>query len=513
MEIDSPPLNMTEEDRSSTWCEGPVALGHQMLLTTPESLHEKLPIDDEQSGLVITADARIDNRKELSKLLELENIENIPDSLFILKAYEKWGEKCPEKLLGDFTFAIWDKNNEKLFCARDHMGVKPFYYYLSGDAFFFATEMKALFTIPEVPCKVDEMKMASFVLINTQDKLLTFYEDVFCLVPAHSLGLNSSESQIRQYWKLDPKLEILMDSDEDYINAFREVFAEAVKCRLRSAFPVGFELSGGLDSSSVVCTAKKIYRKKSPSNNINTFSYVFDDFPEVDERYYIEKVINAGGIEPNFVFADKISPLEQIKTILWHQEQPFYTPNMAIMWNSYKKMEEKGIRILLGGNGGDEIISHGESYLKELAITFKWKKLMNELKAMPKHSNTSYYQLMVTYFIFPIIPEIFKNLTSRVKKGDMFKKNGTLILNKDFVKKLGGEKYLKNLKWNSVKEVNTAKKNHYLSITSNQYVLEMLDRGTAAFSIEPRYPYYDKRLIEFCYAIPDEMKFKFGWDR
>ncbi|MCE7699567.1 MAG: asparagine synthase-related protein [Methanobacterium paludis] len=184
---------------------------------------------------------------------------------------------------------------------------------------------------------------------------------------------------------------------------------------------------------------------------------------------------------------------------------------MAIMWDSYKKMEEKGIRILLGGNGGDEIISHGENYLKELAITFKWKKLMNELKSMSEHSNTSYYNLMVTYFIFPFIPEIFKNLILR--RRDMFKKNGTIILNKDFVKKLGGEKYLRDLKWNSVKEVNTAKKSHYYSITSNQYVIEMLDRGTAAFSIETRHPYYDKRLVEFCYAIPDEMKFRFGWDR
>ena len=110
-------------DGSRIWCEGQVAFGHQMLHTTPESLQEILPFEDKESGLVITADARIDNRKSLSLKLGIEDNKYVSDSYFILKAYEKWGEKCPEKLLGDFTFAIWDENRETLFCARDHMGV------------------------------------------------------------------------------------------------------------------------------------------------------------------------------------------------------------------------------------------------------------------------------------------------------------------------------------------------------------------------------------------------------
>ena len=135
------------KDGSGVWIEGSVALGHQMLHTTQESLLEKLPFKDETSGMVITADARIDNRTELALVLKLENNEKVPDSTFILKAYQKWGEMCPDKLLGDFAFAIWDPYKKQLFCARDHMGVKPFYYYLSDDALFFATEIKAFFTM------------------------------------------------------------------------------------------------------------------------------------------------------------------------------------------------------------------------------------------------------------------------------------------------------------------------------------------------------------------------------
>ena len=131
-------------DGSSFWTGESIAMGHQMMFTTPESLYENLPFHDTENGLVITSDARIDNREELSFLLEMENKANISDSYYILKAYQKWGKSCPEKLLGDFSFAIWDNDRESLFCARDHMGIKPFYYYLSDEVFFFATEIKAL---------------------------------------------------------------------------------------------------------------------------------------------------------------------------------------------------------------------------------------------------------------------------------------------------------------------------------------------------------------------------------
>ena len=501
-------------DGSAVWCEGPVAMGHQMLWTTPESLHEKLPFEDEESGLVITADARIDNRDELSKELDIEDKEEVSDSYFILKSYEKWGEDCPDKLLGDFAFAIWDKNEEKLFCARDHMGVKPFYYYLDDEMFVFGTEIKALFCVPGVPRELNERKVALFLMINTQDKLSTFYDAILNIIPAHSLTISQIKCKIRKYWELNPDYQITLDSDEEYIIMFREIFKKAVKCRLRSAFPIGFELSGGLDSSSIVCMAKKILdENKNFRSILNTYSYIFDDFPQVDERNYIEKITDNNRIKPHYLLGDKISLLEEIETILWYQEQPFFTPNIAIIWNLYKKMKKDNIRILLGGNGGDEIISHGKYYLKELAVTFKWKELINEINELSKHSNKSHFNLFLIYFIFPLIPEFLKNLVPFGRRKDMFTKDGIFILNNEFAKRLGGEKYLKELKWVPITKANTAKKYHYLSIMLQQYVLEMLDHVASFHLIEPRYPYYDKRLVEFCYAIPTEMKFKFGWDR
>src|SRR6267142_1308347 len=133
-------------DAAGVWNNGPVGLGHRMLWTTPESLHEQLPLTSKSGDLVITADARIDNRDELITALGLAHWAHgeIPDSELILRAYEQWGEDSPKRLLGDFAFAIWDERRQTLFCARDHCGVKPFYYYQSARALLFASEIKAL---------------------------------------------------------------------------------------------------------------------------------------------------------------------------------------------------------------------------------------------------------------------------------------------------------------------------------------------------------------------------------
>ncbi|GAB4313400.1 MAG: lasso peptide isopeptide bond-forming cyclase [Methanobacteriaceae archaeon] len=498
-------------DGSAIWCEGSVGLGHQMLWTTPESLHEKLPYHDKKAGLVITADARIDNRKELSKELDIEDKEDVSDSYFILKSYEKWGEKCPDYLLGDFAFAIWDENEEQLFCARDHMGVKPFYYYLDDDMFVFGTEIRAIFSQYHIK-KLNELKLAFFLMFNTHDKKMTFFKNISKIEPANYLIIGKT-IKISKYWELDPNKKIIMDSKEDYFKEFRKIFAKAIKCRLRSNYPLGFELSGGLDSSSVVCMARKINDKNKFYNNIKTFSYVFDEISEVDERFYINKVVEKGGIKTYFLKGDEISPLNEIEDIIKNQEQPFYTPNLSIIWNLYKIIQNKSIRVLLSGNGGDEIISHESYYFKYLARSFQWKKMIIEMYKHSKIYKKSFFNLIISNLFLLKLPDKILNLINFYIKPSIFKKNGTFILNSKFSENVGGKKFLNDLKWKPFDDAQTSRNYHYLAITDDQYVLEMLDKLSSNFFIEPRYPFYDKRIIEFCYSIPDDLKFHDGWNR
>ena len=502
-------------DGSAVWCEGPVALGHQMLWTTPESLHEKLPFEDGDSGLVITSDARIDNRDELSKELNIKDEECVSDSYFILKAYEKWGENCPEHLLGDFAFAIWDKNEEKLFCARDHMGVKPFYYYLDDEKFVFGTEIKALFCVSGVPCKLNEKKIA-FYLSDIYDKKLTFYKDIYTLKPANSINIDKNEFKVRIYWELDSNYHISLDSDEDYFKTFMKIFTEAVQCRLRSAYPVGFELSGGLDSSSVVCLAKFLGEK-----NIKTFSMIYDKFPEADESSYIQKVLDLGDITHHFIFSGNLNPLNNIETILWYQDQPFFTPNVTNYWNLNKKIKENDVRVLLTGHGGDDILSFDLCYFKELFTSVQWIKLINEIKNYSHIHNKNGMKIFIKNIVFPLIPLNIKKFIKRwiiQLFSDEFTTFIFYNLNEKFAGKFGGFKRLNNIYldyYDTYLNGKTLKEVRYknIDVTTDDIYKSVIDRVNSAFYIESRHPFLDKRLIEFCYGLPSEMIFRFGFDK
>jgi asparagine synthase (glutamine-hydrolysing) len=496
-------------DGSRVWCEGPVAFGHQMLHTTQESLHEILPFEDEESGLVITADARIDNRKDLAPQLDIEDNEYVSDSYFILKAYEKWGEKCPEELLGDFAFAIWDKNKETLFCARDHWGIKPLYYYFDENEFLFGSEIKSL---SKIPFKLNERGIVYYIgLANGLDTELTCYQNISRLTSAHSLTMTFKDFSLKKYWALDPNYKIELNSDDEYESAFRDIFTEAVRCRLRSVSSVGSMLSGGLDSSSVACVAQNILHNEG-KNNLKTFSAVFDSVPESNERFFIEKVLSSYEFEGHFIKADEISPLENFEKMLWYRDQPLLVPNTFMTWSIYREAGENGVRVLLDGFDGDIIVSHGTGYLTELARTIKLKKLFLELDSLKKLGINPYYQILI----------IFSNLMPRFLKRKIFiwrentKKLGsrTLIVNKEF--KDSFELIKKVTKMNEYRlKVDDAHKLHYMSLRSGllQWEMELLDSISVPFHVEQRHPFYDKRLVEFCLAIPTNQKLANGWDR
>src|SRR5262249_2136695 len=158
------------QDHVGLWTGGPVALAHRMLWTTPESQAERLPLSSTDDGTVITADVRLDNRSELIEKLDLAKLHRpITDSSLVLPAYRKWDLQCPKELLGYFAFVIWDERKRRCFCARDHFGVKPFYYYFSKDLFLFASEIKALFVDPRVPKKLDEVRIGDHLALLSSD--------------------------------------------------------------------------------------------------------------------------------------------------------------------------------------------------------------------------------------------------------------------------------------------------------------------------------------------------------
>src|SRR2546428_666023 len=174
----------------------------------------------------------------------------------------------------------------RLVCARAHFGLKPFFCrHRPGRLFAFASEIKGLLVLPEVPRRLNETRVADYLVPLLEDKEITFYEEIVRLPPAHRIAVTREGVRMEQYWALDPEREIRMKSDGEYAAAFREIFTEAVRCRLRSAFPVGSMLSGGLDSSSIVCVARRLLAQNG-GETVDPLSSVFDDAPGAGGRSY-----------------------------------------------------------------------------------------------------------------------------------------------------------------------------------------------------------------------------------
>lgn len=544
-------------DGANIWSEGSVGFGHRMLWTTPESLLETFPLANAAGNVVLTADARIDNRDELIRDLDLtaRPAEKITDSQLILSAYEKWGENCAQYLLGDFAFAIWDDRQQRIFCARDHFGVKPFYYcYQPGKAFFFASEIKALLSLPEIPRRVNEVRIADYLYPMLEDKSITAYEGILRLPPAQTMTVSFTRQLDRQtYWTLEFKQELRLGSDEEYAAAFREIFTEAVRCRLRSAFPVGSHLSGGLDSSSITCVARDLLR--SQGTKLHSFSNVFDTVTECDEREFIEPIVAQGGLTPHYLHPDCTGPLSQWKDIFPADEEPcFIGANGYLVWGLNRAAQDAGVRVVLDGFDGDTTVSHGMGYFAELARQGKWGTFAAEANALCQHFEnspsailryygltyleqlarqwkwlefakavrgigrhfkiTSYKKLWLRYGLTPMVPAFLLKAWQFLRGRNSSLDNTSALINLKFSQQIGIESRRQTFK-SPDRPIESDREEQWRTLTSGglTLVLEQGDRGAAACSIESRHPFMDKRLIEFCMALPASQKLKQGWTR
>ena len=256
------------------WTDGAVAIGHQRFVTTPEAQYERSPHSNARSNCVITADVRLDNRDELIETLNLESLDSqeLTDPDLILEAYQRWGNDCPDKLLGAFAFIIWDPQRQIYFGARDHMGVKPFYYSHQEKFFAFASEIKALLRSPQISNDLDENRITSLLTSELNDRVRTCYVDISRLPAAHWIEFSPHSSlKIHPYWQLDPHREIQLQDDTEYIQTFRAIFDKAVRCRLRRQVPIGSHLSGGMDSSSIAVTAQHLMSQEDSQDTLKTF--------------------------------------------------------------------------------------------------------------------------------------------------------------------------------------------------------------------------------------------------
>ena len=273
-------------DEQHTWIDGSIGFGHAMLRTTWESGHEHQPLTlDGRTWLV--ADARIDYRDEISAALNLE--ERVPqtgltDAELILRAYERWGEACVEHLLGDFSFAIWDVPERKLFCARDHFGVRPFYYAEMGPAFVFSNDLRCLRQYPGISRELNEQALVDYLAFgHNREPNTTTYAGIQKLPAAHCLRSRARDTSITPYWTLHEGVVRYRNSHE-YVDRFRELLIRSVHDRLRTD-AVSLFMSGGLDSTAVASLALRGTRDNH-ATRIKAFTVVEESLGPDPERHY-----------------------------------------------------------------------------------------------------------------------------------------------------------------------------------------------------------------------------------
>ena len=506
------------DDRGS-WLGDHVAIGHVLRHTTPESLNEIQPLVSSAGHAVLAADARVDNREELIRALGPRLVsKSSTDPELLMAAYLKWGDAFPEHVVGVYAVVVWDAGKGTLVCVRDAMGLRPLYHvYKPGRYFAFASEIKALLSLPYVSKDVDAVRVVDYIMLVEEDAERTFYRDVKSLRPAETMTVTAGGVQSTTYWQLDPQKEIRLGSSMEYAEAFRELFTEAVRCRMRSAVRLGTMLSGGLDSSSITVMMRHL---GGANQDLTSISFIFDKFPACDEREYMEAIWVGGGLNKMLVAGDALNAFHDIDQVLWHADEPHIAVNLFLHLAAWEQAQQANIGVILDGFFGDSAISYGEAWATELFKAGRWVKWARILNAVANCDGVRSRREKLAYArdsVEPLIPKALRRKATRLgfEDDESYWKGQSELLNPDLRDRVRLFERLRELEVFPSPRFRTARDDHYRDLVSPAYanVFATMSKTSAAFGIDVRLPFADRRLLSFCLAIPPEQKILRGETR
>ena len=508
-------------DGTGLWHAGPAGLGLTLLATTPEALFERLPLKDSKSGCVITADVRLDNRDELISALGLgHRAAAIGDGEIILIAYLNWGQTCVERFLGDYAFAIWDPRENRMFCARDHFGLRPFnYHHTPGRFFAFASEPKAVLAQPQTPHRINEARIADFLVDELEgvDKMTTFFEEVYRLPPAHTLSVTRDGLRIDCYWTLKPGPELHLGSNESYAEAFLEVFTEAVRCRLRSAGPVGSMLSGGMDSGSVVAVARALLAEQG-KEPLPTFSAIGPDPLTCIETRTILAALTMDGLEPHTVNHARLDELlPELAELAQNPGEP-YDNQMTLVRAVYLAAHREGIKVVLDGVGGDMVLNDG-GHIPRLLRAGHWRFAWREAVGEQQFWGDQYPAWLAMYhaaraaLALPWARRVYGAILKSYRTRRRIRQTG---IRPEFAQRVQLGQRLERYRALRTPPMLLNRQQQHAEVVNHPNLTngrERYDRVAASLAIEPRDPFLDRRVVDFCLRLPGEQLLHDGWPK
>lgn len=493
-------------DGINHWISGSVALGQCMLRTTPESLEEVQPLANEDFSLVLVMDGRIDNREELRRNLISRGaqLRSRSDAELVLRAYETWRERCVERLEGDFAFAIVAPHKRKIFIARDHVGVKPIYVWTSDNSLSFASDPHALLKLRGSPRTFNEKIVAQHLQMTFDDLEETLITNVRRLPPASWMQQCPQRSETRRYWHAD-RGRIHYRRRQEYVEHFSDVFHAAVKCRIRSPHGIGYYLSGGLDSSTVLSVGATL---GAASSRAKSYSLVFPG-EDCDESDYIRSMNEATGAEGCLLPGLPV-PAEYYFSSMSRLKDICDSPNGAMLNALRSAAQHGGIRVLLTGYGGDEWFGKSPYYYSDLLRTLNFSALGNEVAFSRRNgaSTADIANALVFRGLAPLTPHHLKRgiraIRARLQSGKSDTGYTSIVHHELAYRHPVLQRTESSLRYGNHQTLSYL--DSILNSGLNIRGLEIENRTAAIFGVEERSPFYDKRVIEFAFGIPEDQR-------
>lgn len=490
-----------------------IGLGHRRLAIIDLTPLGNQPMGTLDGRLWITYNGEVYNAPELRRELVDLGVEfrSSTDTEVVLEAYRQWGRACLARFNGMFAFALWDSREHQLFCARDRFGIKPFYYRGDGRRFLFASEIKALRCDPAYSARPNDRAVYDYLTQARQDHTgETFYEGIRQLAPGECLTLRVGRSgreaknlvPAREQWYRLPEGTRTVYLEEA-ASTLRDMIQDSVRLELRADVPIGSCLSGGLDSSTIVCLMSRLLPRGCPP--LQTFSACHED-PRFDERPFIQAVVSATGAANHEVFPDAVGLYDELPRVLRHQEEPFAGTSVLAQWCVMRAARQAGVKVLLDGQGADELLLGYPGYLgsrlADLVRGGRWLESVHEWRAW-RRVHGSLHRTARANFVRGLLPEGPVGwLRSRIMDEDAW-------LDREFAalvrRGAAGEPA-------GPSQGRGALGAHQLrSITQDlPSLLHYEDRNAMAFSVEARVPFLDHRLVEWLMHLPPELKLHRG---
>lgn len=488
-----------------------IALGHRRLSIIDLSSEGHQPFCY-KNRYVMVYNGEIYNYKELRKELEEKgyHFTTKTDTEVLITMYDCYGKECVHRLNGMWAFAVYDKTQNSLFCSRDRFGIKPFYYQYNNGIFMFASEIKQILAMDnKEKTYANEQRLLEFLVLGDLDCTEeTMFADIMQLRGGHNLyfDVGTEKFEIECYYDIT-KRKLQKHSYEVSCKEFRKLFENSIKYRLRADVPVGYCLSGGLDSSSIVCMADHVIAGRKNKIEQYAVSSCFED-KEYDEQEYIDEVIRSTTVNSYKVFPKEDDLFHELDKIIWHMDEPFSSTSMFAQWNVFKTAKEKGLTVMLDGQGADEQLA---GYTQFYAVAFAHYLRRFQLIRFGREvyhyckdrASTEKYVSVVDVLLNAVVSAFMPNRLKMYLKRKLGYGYRNLPFSKEIIERVVGERTLYQVSDPTQYSVDMMR-------CSMASLLHYEDRDSMAHSIESRVPFLDYKLVESIYAMPMQYKIRNG---